>query len=83
MRSILQGSDRGFGPGGALHTKKCQKFSSRGVRLCTHEKVPKIFLARGAIVHTRKSAKYLLFFSKCPAGGKIWDNIPGFTYNFN
>jgi len=32
------------------------KFFSRGVRLCTHEKVPKIFLARGAILYTRKNA---------------------------
>ena len=29
----------------------------RGVRLCTHEKVPKTFLARGAIIHARKSAQ--------------------------
>jgi len=57
---------------------------SRGVRLCSHEKVPKIFLAQGAIVCTRKGAKYLLFFSKCPAGQKIWGIIiPGFTYNLD
>ena len=35
------------------------------------KKVPKIFLAWGAIVHTRKSAKYILVFRKCPAGKKF------------
>ena len=57
-------------------TKKCPKFSSRGVRLCTHEKVPKIFLARGAIMYTRKR--------KSPEKSQIFcvKNYHNFFYNF-
>ena len=65
-----QGSQIHFRAGGAIFVGFF-KFFWRGVRLCAHEKMPKIFLARGAIMHTRKSAKYLLFLASALQGKKF------------